>query len=78
MSFYDEVGVRPFINATGRMFTRYGGTIMSDEVLAAMAQASKHFVNLYELQDQTGRAIAALTHNQAALVSCGAASGILL
>jgi L-seryl-tRNA(Ser) seleniumtransferase len=78
MSFYDEVGVRPFINAGGWMYTRYGGTIMPDVVVAAMAEASKHFVNLFELQDQVGRAIAALTHNEAAFVSCGAASGILL
>ena len=78
MSFYDEVGIRPFINAGGWMYTRYGGTIMPDVVVAAMAEASKHFVNLFELQDQVGRAIAALTHNEAAFVSCGAASGILL
>ena len=54
MSFYDEVGIRPFINAGGWMYTRYGGTIMPDIVVAAMAEASKHFVNLFELQDQVG------------------------
>ena len=43
-----------------------------------MAEASKRFVNLFELQDQVGRAIAAMTHNEAAFVSCGAASGLLL
>jgi L-seryl-tRNA(Ser) seleniumtransferase len=78
MSFYEEVGVRPFINAGGWMFTRYGGTIMPEEVVAAMAEASKRFVNLFELQNQVGRAIAALTDNEAAFVSCGAASGLLL
>jgi L-seryl-tRNA(Ser) seleniumtransferase len=78
MGFYDEVGVRPFINAGGWMYTRYGGSIMPQAVLAAMAEASKRFVNLFELQDQVGRAIAALTHNEAAFISCGAASGILL
>ncbi len=78
MSFYDDVGVRPFINAGRAMYTRYGGTIMPDAVLAAMAEASRQFVNLFDLQDQVGRAIAALTHNEAAFVSCGAASGLLL
>jgi uncharacterized pyridoxal phosphate-dependent enzyme len=78
MSFYEEVGVRPFVNAGGWMYTRYGGTIMPEVVLAAMAEASKRFVNLYELQDQVGRAIAKLTQNEAAFVSCGAASGMLL
>jgi len=60
------------------MYTRYGGTIMPDVVLSAMAEASKHFVNLFELQDKVGRAIAALTHNEATFVCCGAASGMLL
>lgn len=78
MSFYEEVGVRPFINAGGWMYTRYGGTIMPDVVLAAMTEASRRFVNLFELQDKIGYAIAALTYNEAAFVSCGAASGILL
>jgi L-seryl-tRNA(Ser) seleniumtransferase len=78
MSFYDEVHVRPFINAGGWMFTRYGGSIMPSEVVAAMAQASRNFVNLYDLQDRVGESIAAMTHNEAAFVSCGAASGITL
>ena len=60
------------------MFTRYGGTIMPEVVVAAMADASKRFVNLFELQEQVGRAIAGLTQNEAAMVSCGAASGLLL
>jgi len=51
---------------------------MSDVVLAAMADASKRFVNLFDLQDQVGHAIAVLTQNEAAFVSCGAASGMLL
>jgi uncharacterized pyridoxal phosphate-dependent enzyme len=78
MGFYDEIGVRPFINAGGWMYTRYGGSIMPEPVAAAMAEASKRFVNLYELQDRVGESIAAMTHNEAAFISCGAASGILL
>jgi D-glucosaminate-6-phosphate ammonia-lyase len=78
MRMYDELGVRPFINAGGWMFTRYGGSIMPEPVVAAMAEASKQFVNLFDLQDRMGNAIAAMTHNEAAFVSCGAAAGILL
>jgi uncharacterized pyridoxal phosphate-dependent enzyme len=78
MTFYNEVGVRPFINAGGWPYTRYGGSIMPDAVVAAMAEASKRFVNIYELQDGVGKAVAALTHNEAGFISCGAASGILL
>src|SRR4029077_17364096 len=44
----------------------------------AMVDASKRFVNLFDVQDKIERAIAALTHNEAAMVSCGAASGLLL
>jgi L-seryl-tRNA(Ser) seleniumtransferase len=78
MSFYEEVGVRPFINAGGWMYTRYGGSIMPEAVVEAMVDATKRFVNLFDLQDQVGRAIATLTHNEAGFVSCGAASGMLL
>ncbi len=78
MGIYEEIGVRPFINAGGWMFTRYGGTIMAEEVVAAMGEASRRFVNIYELQDRVGEAIAKMTGNEAAYVSCGAASGILL
>jgi L-seryl-tRNA(Ser) seleniumtransferase len=78
MGFYGEIGVRPFINATGRNYTRYGGSIMPEEVVAAMVEASKQFVNMFELQDRVGEAIAKMTRNEAAFVSCGATSGILL
>ena len=78
MGIYEEIGVRPFINAGGWTYTRYGGSIMPGEVLAAMVEASKQFVNIYKLQESVGNAIAKLTSNEAALVSCGAASGILL
>jgi uncharacterized pyridoxal phosphate-dependent enzyme len=77
LGIYEELGVRPFINARAP-YTRFGGSIMPDEVVAAMVEASRRFVNIYELQEQVGRAIAALTHNEAAYVSCGAASGLLL
>jgi uncharacterized pyridoxal phosphate-dependent enzyme len=78
MGMYNEIGVRPFINAGGWMYTRYGGSIMPAAVTAAMGEASKQFVNIFDLQDRVGAAIAAMTHNEAAFVSCGAASGIQL
>ena len=78
MGIYEEIGVRPFINAGGWTYTRYGGSIMRAEVLAAMVEAARQFVNIYRLQESVGDAIARLTNNEAALVSCGAASGIVL
>jgi L-seryl-tRNA(Ser) seleniumtransferase len=78
MGIYEEIGVRPFINASGCMYTRFGGSIMAEPVVAAMAEASKHFVNIFDLQNRVGDAIAAMTRNESAFISCGAASGISL
>jgi uncharacterized pyridoxal phosphate-dependent enzyme len=77
MSIYDDLGVRPLINAAANI-TRYGGSIMAPEVLEAMAEASKHFIDLEELQRAVGAKLAELTHNEAAYVSCGAAAGVAL
>jgi L-seryl-tRNA(Ser) seleniumtransferase len=51
---------------------------MPPEVLDAMRQAAECFVDLLELQQAVGRRIAALTHNEAAFVSGGAAAGLFL
>ena len=52
MSIYDELGVRPLINASATL-TRLGGSLMPPEVLEAMLDASRHFINLDELQLRT-------------------------
>jgi D-glucosaminate-6-phosphate ammonia-lyase len=77
MSIYDELGVRPVINASATL-TRLGGSIMPPEVVAAMVEASKHFINLDELQRAVGEKLAELTHNEAAYVATGAAAGLVL
>jgi D-glucosaminate-6-phosphate ammonia-lyase len=77
MSIYDEIGVRTLINASANI-TRIGGSVMPPEVVQAMVEASKHFVNLDDLQRAVGEKLAALTHNEAAYVSCGAAAGLAL
>ena len=51
---------------------------MPPEVVAAWAEASQHFVNLAELQDQVGEKIAKLFGVEAALVTTGAAGALLL
>src|SRR5271170_4607237 len=76
-SIYDELGVRPFINAY-RPLTRLGGATLPGPVIDAMRQASLQSVDLRVLQHQVGAAIATMTGNEAAYVSCGAASGITL
>jgi len=77
MGIYDELGVRTVINGYATL-TALGGSIMPPEVLAAMADAAQHFVDIDELQTKVGARIAEWTHNEAAYVSCGAAAGLVL
>jgi D-glucosaminate-6-phosphate ammonia-lyase len=74
---YDELGVRKVINGLATV-TILGGSIMPPEVVATMAEASRHFVEIDEVQARVGERIAAWTHNEAAYVCCGAAAGIVL
>ena len=77
MDIYEKLGVRTFINARGTQ-TRFGGAIMLPAVIDAMVAASKSSVYLAELQDVIGARLAAMTQNEAAMVTCGAAAGIVL
>ena len=77
MSIYKRLGIRTVINGNATL-TRLGGSIMPPEVVAAMADAAKHFVDIVELQKRVGEEIAKLTHNEAAYVSCGAAAALTL
>jgi D-glucosaminate-6-phosphate ammonia-lyase len=76
-SIYQSLGVKRVINATGTV-TILGGSLMPPEVVAAWADASRHFVNLLELQEKVGERIAQLAGVEAALVTTGAAGAILL
>jgi L-seryl-tRNA(Ser) seleniumtransferase len=77
MSIYDDLGMKPVINACATL-TKLGGSIMPPEVIAAMEDASRSFIDLEELQARVGAKLAELTHNEAAYVSSGAAAGIVL
>jgi L-seryl-tRNA(Ser) seleniumtransferase len=77
MSIYEELGVRPLINASATL-TRLGGSIMPREVIEAMIDASRTFVNLDDLQRRVGERLAELTHNEAAYICTGAAAGLVL
>ena len=76
-ALYKSLGVRPLINAYGTM-THIGGSIMSPEVTAAMVEAAKCFVPLEDLQARIGERLAAIAEVEAAFVSSGAASGMML
>ena len=74
---YETLGVKRIINAAGTI-TTLGGSLMPPEVVSAWTQASKSFVNLNELQDRVGRRIAGLLEVEAAMVTTGAAGGIVV
>lgn len=57
MSIYEELGVRTIINAKGPS-TRLSGGFLDDEVARAMVEASRHCVDIAELQAAASRVIA--------------------
>ena len=69
------LGVRPVLNAAATL-TAIGGSVMPPEVLDAMVKASVSHVDMHELHVAAGRELAALTRNEGAYVTCGAASAI--
>lgn len=74
---YEDLGVEKIINAVDT-YTIIGGSLMPDEVMEAMVEASKHFVNIDELHDKASARIAHLTKNEAAFITNGAAAGLAL
>lgn len=75
MDIYEQLSVKKLINAGGPQ-TIYGGSLMQPEVIQAMAEANRAFVNINELQAKAGARIAQLLGVEAALVSAGAAAGM--
>ena len=74
---YEALGIKPLINAAGTI-TNWGGSLMPFEVTTAWHEASKNFVDLRTLQDRVGERIAERLGVEAALVTSGAAGGIML
>lgn len=77
MSVYEGLEIRPVINANATL-TKLGGSLMPPEVIEAMIEASRYFVDLPDLQRKVGERIAEITKNEAAFVSSGAAAGLAL
>jgi L-seryl-tRNA(Ser) seleniumtransferase len=74
---YERLGVRRVIHASGTT-TRYGGSILRPEALEVMREASHTLVNLDELNAAAGAAIARMLDTEAAFVTAGASSGLIL
>lgn len=76
-AIYRRLGVRPIIHASGTT-TRYGGSLLRPEALETMREASTTLVNLDELNEAAGAAIARMLGAEAAFVTAGASSGLIL
>jgi L-seryl-tRNA(Ser) seleniumtransferase len=76
-NYFQELGIRPFINAAGT-YTAMTASLMPPEVIEAITYASKHYVMLDELNDRIGERIARLVRCEAAMVTSGAASALTL
>lgn len=74
---FSELGLRTFINAAGN-YTVLTGSLMTDEVMAAINTASKKYALLDDVQDKVGAKIAALCHAEAATVTAGCWSALVL
>jgi L-seryl-tRNA(Ser) seleniumtransferase len=74
---YEELGLRPFINAAGT-YTTLSACVMPDEVVAAMEEASRQHISIPELHEAAGKRIASLVGSEAALVTSGCAGALTL
>lgn len=72
-----ELGLRTFINAAGT-YTTMTASLMHDEVVEAIQDSAKHFVMYDEVQDRVGEKIAAMCHSEAAMVTAGCWSALVL
>ena len=72
-----ELGLRKFINAAGT-YTFMSGSLMHDEVVEAIMACSKEFVLIDDVQDKAGEKIAAICHAEAATVTAGCWSALVL
>jgi len=74
---YEELGVRPVINAAATL-TKLGGSLLAPGVIEAMAAGAANFVDIGELHTAVGARLAELTGNEAGYICSGAAAGIML
>src|SRR5438067_10286288 len=76
-SVYEQLGVVPVINARGNN-TVLGGSTPSARVKRAMQDAERYYVDMAELLERSGKAIADMLGCEAAYVTPGAAAALAL
>ncbi|MFC4870534.1 aminotransferase class V-fold PLP-dependent enzyme [Negadavirga shengliensis] len=72
-----ELGLRTFVNAAGT-YTAMTASLMPKEVMDTIVSSSQHFAMLDEVQDKVGEKIAKLCHAEAATVTAGCWSAMVL
>ena len=77
MSISTLLEVLPILNAAGPV-TPLSGSLMSDEVVAAMAEAAQACYDIAELQAAAGSLISDITGAESGYVTSGASAGLLL
>lgn len=78
LKLYNDLGVKPVINALGGNMTLLGGSILSPKVNEAMELANRYYVQMDELLDRTGEIIAGYFGAEAAYVTPGCAAALAL
>ena len=74
-NIYTQLGVKPVINGRGT-WTYLSATLELPEVKAAQEAASKHYVNIFELQHAVGKRLAELTGAESGMITSGAAGAM--
>ena len=77
VSIYENLGATPVVNAIGPR-TILGGSRLSPRVMAAMKAANRYHVDMQKLLQESGRLVAGLLGAEAALITTGAAAGLVL
>jgi uncharacterized pyridoxal phosphate-dependent enzyme len=72
-----ELGLRTFINAAGT-YTTMTASLMADEVMEAIDFSAREFVMYDDVQDKVGEKIAEICHSEAAMVTAGCWSALVL
>jgi L-seryl-tRNA(Ser) seleniumtransferase len=77
LGVYEKLGVKRIVNGWGTI-TRVGGTLMPPEVVEAMSEAARSFVDIDELYLRCGEVVAKHTGAEAGLVTTGCAASLML
>ena len=77
LGVYEKIGVKKIINGWGTI-TRIGGTLMPPEVIEAMNEAARSFIDMDDLYLRAGEIVAKHTGAEAGLVTTGCAASLLL